>query len=1137
MAMRGGLMARVRARAASTDCPEGDQSMASPAAKRPRASTPRTTKGIPAVMAATSSSSASALGAGENDMDTQESQNIGIGKECVGCLRQFGIDCSYLVAGTPLAWTYDDMKGSWCRDCYNLFKVMYKPRMNAPLFLRWLDKSPANRLQFMRMLVSYLSLKQDGSGHVSAAAVESRCKMISWLMDMLQVPWPTFRVRQVDSSFLSRLGEPTHFLAKSADGASAFGLELADVPTGSRACSHRFLVKKQAARQWPLMPWTTLPPSLEAGWQEHVGDAAYQVTDLAEEEQEQPPDRAVADSSDATALAPQAQTPKGLDAKALGAQQSVALLIDSLVKDGTEQTKERDFTPILTKALKLKQDVLDSSSSNVELVAIAEVVSNVCNAGKKLVRPLKEYLKSGKRSTLQAMHQNLKVVQEFAAQQGCEMGKEFGAAYMQAEFFALHSESCEKALDFVTRFNFAWAGGQLAHDSPLTPARLVHQCLMQVISEALRQPANPGDEATWDETKKQLLAAAEAYQCMLSRMMPSFPMLAPTLAVMDSYVTVLHAAMRKGTIMPSDVASAKKHIEQDPKAAHLKDALTFAGVGLSVAIESDAIVLKGAMDSQADDEHRMVLQTAFTDGMPDSGDCEDEDIVVDPALFMADARGQCHVVSLLLQAMRSSIAVLLKWSPVRISEESESLQALAEQAANVLSALDDFANKQCASNLHHAQAEWVAQLAKLPEWGVLASPMPELPREVDMTDVYKVVAHFAETLQSKASFDNDVVRQSAMLMGRLANFKMNAERRSALRDESVAMGMAMRCKLLEPRGLLEEYSVKDDGMLKQTLLVAEVRKRGPSPLVSQDLGKRVSYSSELPGMIPEEEVDSFWAHFEEGAAAQKLIDFVLPSALAVASSYIHQHLAFVSRMQLATPKDQWADATRATSGCAAFIKLVGGRNEFDQLTKDLREYLSDPQVFDAALNDSDSTVFAIVGGMQVSSAAMSLQRLVSASGVGEMSGKPFVKDGANVASTTVAQFVSLLSEVEAMLACIGHVVHMAMEIQAAVEEKKAVDRRAFPLLSALLSQTHLVLAEWPAKISLLRASSGSGRLAGVSLADLDMLADSLVDIVLPTLARESQVDVSINPPIDHLGNESKLPPGPEALRRTRWSPL
>ena len=73
----------------------------------------------------------------ENDQDDVTAgaqQTVEHGKQCLGCYRVVGQDSHMVCSNVPVVWFYQNGHGSFCRECGNLFRSLYKNRMTASLF-------------------------------------------------------------------------------------------------------------------------------------------------------------------------------------------------------------------------------------------------------------------------------------------------------------------------------------------------------------------------------------------------------------------------------------------------------------------------------------------------------------------------------------------------------------------------------------------------------------------------------------------------------------------------------------------------------------------------------------------------------------------------------------------------------------------------------------------------------------------------------------------------------------------------------------------------------------------------------------------------------------------------------------------
>ena len=61
--------------------------------------------------------------------------------------------------------------------------------MTLSLFGRWLS-AEQNRLQWVALLLSFITLKHGGVHHITKAAVDQRSKMLEFAFGLSGVPWP-----------------------------------------------------------------------------------------------------------------------------------------------------------------------------------------------------------------------------------------------------------------------------------------------------------------------------------------------------------------------------------------------------------------------------------------------------------------------------------------------------------------------------------------------------------------------------------------------------------------------------------------------------------------------------------------------------------------------------------------------------------------------------------------------------------------------------------------------------------------------------------------------------------------------------------------------------------------------------------
>ena len=92
-----------------------------------------------------------------------------------------------------LQWGLPSCRGNWCRDCFNVWRLLYSAVCTLVAFAMWLKK-PENALDYEMNFVSYLSLRSEGIERISESVLACRRSSLEFAMRMLSVPCGPFQV-------------------------------------------------------------------------------------------------------------------------------------------------------------------------------------------------------------------------------------------------------------------------------------------------------------------------------------------------------------------------------------------------------------------------------------------------------------------------------------------------------------------------------------------------------------------------------------------------------------------------------------------------------------------------------------------------------------------------------------------------------------------------------------------------------------------------------------------------------------------------------------------------------------------------------------------------------------------------------
>lgn len=245
-----------------------------------------------------------------------------------------------------------------------------------------------------------------------------------------------------------------HFLrfASGPEGA-AIALAPAAPPDRARSSANRYLTIPQASRVWPLLPISSLPPSFLETWHSSICEQAYTSALDLEGSSIVPAPPTNNLPQDSPSVPKRLAMHRG---KVRKTQETARILITCVVTGGAEP-KEKDFSPVLTKVLKHKAELLNSPYG--DLVQILGNLSGELSAVKAVIRPMELYAKTGNHSVLRDVSDNLRSANAYAEREGLTIGHEFGSVVLKATVFdrAASEDGVGAALAFLENHPFPWA--------------------------------------------------------------------------------------------------------------------------------------------------------------------------------------------------------------------------------------------------------------------------------------------------------------------------------------------------------------------------------------------------------------------------------------------------------------------------------------------------------------------------------------------------------------------------------------------------------------------------------------------------------------------------------------------------------
>lgn len=154
-----------------------------------------------------------------------------VDKHCHGCGRSCLSGVSWTNPGEPLHWGLPNRRGLWCRDCFTVWRLRFAPRfklITMPTYFH--NKSPV-LTEFELGLVSFISLRREGSERITEQRLNDRMEMITWVLQAFGLPLHAFMV--VPISEVTNVSSPSQLVTVKVNGSLQVGAMMPQAAIGS----------------------------------------------------------------------------------------------------------------------------------------------------------------------------------------------------------------------------------------------------------------------------------------------------------------------------------------------------------------------------------------------------------------------------------------------------------------------------------------------------------------------------------------------------------------------------------------------------------------------------------------------------------------------------------------------------------------------------------------------------------------------------------------------------------------------------------------------------------------------------------------------------------------------------------------
>ena len=857
-------------------------------------------------------------------------------RPCIGCTRNSDQDFSYLAEGKIVFdWHYGGDKGCWCRDCFNLWRTKFKPKLSLVLFSRWIKD---NRLEYLGFLLAFLTLKFEGVQHVVLSRIDARERLLRFAFNLSGYPFPFADVVSIEDG----LGmAEAHCLRCVGGGLSAVCL----VPTTLQldaSTSFRFVSPAAAkARPWPLHPFASDEPKLLAVFDKVFpgARAAHAEGDDAEMVSEASNKLELDDSKGA---APEAANDKKLAAKAKDLIRIYKITFKAITEAEPKGIKEKEIGNLVDKILRAKAEAVDRGLVQCEALDDMTTLLILAQATKKVVKHVREYSKSSKTTWLVSMYEHLQVIIANMDIADIQLSATWFHMWCRSQFFFYLSGNDEE--NAFKHLHEAF-DGSLCPLEPNADADVVVGAVMTWIVVVLRKeiddPIFGGSTTEWSDKKELLMKWVGFAQECVQKLMVLMPTLSSALDLLEKFVILVQGAINGVGVTPSDISLALSYFEGTGVRRRVGEALEHGCFGMALTADFNKLVAKGEMDEQCLEEFDSGLSSLFAEGMPKA--TTDGQRVVALSMVAAACDGQCDLVSLCAEAIQAMTGAFKSWSSGAMYKELESgsFVGAINQLVDCITAYDKARARSAVMSLAEMRAQWslsfmLAEDVKMDwaSWRSTALPSTKPLREAEKPmkdfsfDLKKFIA--GGFMQALIGRSKELEKACSDMYSVLCDWETRMTVREELWEETETILKLLELEWGNTDDMIDAYGQSGESFLNLVVDLTLTRSRWQgkeghpvdfSSLLGTSAVRIVCDKGQNDDATWEEKAEALFEEFADGHISKAISGAFLVHAAIESLTKVSAESSVLALIDMNVLVDQWAANHTAVE---TFRKMVGG---------------------------------------------------------------------------------------------------------------------------------------------------------------------------------------------------------------------
>ena len=590
-------------------------------------------------------------------------------KPCPGCQRSKFTGVCWLT-GDRILWSLPALRGSWCKDCFNLWRLVWGSKTNLIMFALWLEDSD-NLLTWELHMLAALTIRKEGAERLTAEKVGARVASLQFVFQLSGVPLgPMQLMRFRDLTTFAEL-EPERLVQMLEKDGPDFSPCLGYFARPSKSIVGRQIIERpiMAGRAFLASRSAIATSSAE---DVHLFAAAFPASASVSEER---PD---GESQHIVPVATAGDSRINLRV-ATTVSWAISQLHPYKTKDWTT-IKESYFTITTSKFLDLKTAL--AHEGDEQNVSVVEEWLDKLVFGKLVTKKIRAYLKGMKSCKLELLSPSLGEWVGFLRSKKLVLHYTFLQLHLKVIF--MRGAAC---FSHLLKTMFMEGLDTVLKDMPRDANVSSSSWLRSVFFARFSSDLEGMAVQECENRRKIWISSLEDMGSILlaSSSASEVQGLASDLAVL---VTMLKAGLDQTDVTVTDAALCIAAIAT-PRFTLLKDALNKAPAGIEFASAARELLQRRAADEVGDARLRTAMSALQDEDMLSAAFVEAGGVIyIEVGQAQLVLTGNAFVFESMIEMLSQTLDAMRVWSKVRQHEKAGDILAMVRDICKVIDIID-----------------------------------------------------------------------------------------------------------------------------------------------------------------------------------------------------------------------------------------------------------------------------------------------------------------------------------------------------------------------------------------------------------------------------------------------------------------